>query len=127
MSYLRWVQTLLRAPESRRKQWVREIIDGFKEYRSGKKGSTEKYLSEVLESGAEYELVGFVPKIEYLKVEGPQNELECIWEHPHMNPQLLYKHKTLPILIITGPGLRFNDSVLNEIGMRTDGVRGITG
>lgn len=125
MKYLRWVETLLKAPESRRQQWVKEIIDGFKESRTGKKDPTKKYLSEVLEK--EYELVGVVPGIEYIKMSGPKDELECIWEHPHMNPQLLYKHKELPVFIITGPGLRFNDSMLNEVGMRSDGVRGITG
>jgi len=44
-----------------------------------------------------------------------------------MSPNLLYKHKRLPVFIIAGPGLRFNDSVLNETGIDTRGVRGITG
>jgi len=128
MKYLSWVTTLLKAPESRRKQWVSEILEGFKEYRKkNPKGKTEQYLSDTLEAEKEYELVGFVPKIEYIKVEGRQNELDCIWEHAHMSPQLLYKHKKLPLFIITGPGLRFNDSVLKEVGLRSDGVRGITG
>lgn len=85
------------------------------------------YLSDALESGKDYELVGFIPKIEYIKVEGPKDELGVIWEHPHMSPNLLYKHKHLPVFIVAGPGLRFNDSVLNETGIDTRGVRGITG
>lgn len=125
MKYLRWVETLIKSPESRRKEWVQEILDAIKGERKDKKDSTQKYLSEVLEK--DYYLIGVVPGIEYIKMEGPKEDLECVWEHPHMNPQLLYKHKSLPVFIITGPGLRHDDSVLNEVGMRSDGVRGITG
>lgn len=136
MSYLRWVSTMLKAPEWRRKQWVAEIIEGFREYRPKHMknpndvavvNENREYLSDMLEREKLFELVGFVPKIEYIKVEGREDELGVIWEHPHMNPQLLYKHKELPIFVIAGPGLRLNDSVLNEVGMRSDGVRGITG
>lgn len=125
-AYLRWVATMLRAPVSRRKQWVKEIMDGFRSYRSKKSlDKTVPFLSDMLES--EFDIVGFVPKMEYIKVDGPKSELEVIWEHPHMNPTLLFKHKTLPVFVVTGPGLRWNDSLLNEVGMRTEGVRGITG
>lgn len=127
-SYLRWVSTMLKTSVARRKQWVEEILNGFREYRKSK--NPEKgvvYLSDALESGKDYEIVGFVPKIEYIKVEGPEDELGVIWEHPHMSPNLLYKHRRLPVFIIAGPGLRFNDSVLNEVGIDSRGVRGITG
>ena len=152
MSYLRWVSTMLKAPEWRRKEWVKELINGFREYRIPKDNNpaefkdyskkqyddfdnedyskddkTKKYLSDILEEEKEVYLIGFVPKIEYIKVEGRDDELGVIWEHPHMNPALIYKHRTLPYFIIAGPGLRHDDSVLNEIGMRSQKVRGITG
>lgn len=118
----------MKAPESRRKVWVEEILEGFRSYRQkNPKGDTALYLSDMLQNDKEWTLVGFVPKIEYIKVEGRANELDCIWEHPHMNPQLLYKHVKLPVFIIAGPGLRFNDSVLKEVGLHREGVRGITG
>lgn len=127
MKYLSWVKTMLATPAKERKEWVDEIIRGFHDYRGKSKmeNKTQKYLSDVLES--DYELVGLVPGIEYIKVDGPQDELECVWQHPHMNPQLLLKHKTLPVFIIAGPSLRFNDSVLVETGARSEKVRGITG
>jgi len=127
MKYLGWVGTLLKTPASERREWVKEIIDGFKEYRKGRRNPKQKYLSEVLSDKSQWEEVGFVPGVEYIKIDGAEDELNCIWEHPHMNPQLLLKHKTLPVFVIAGPGLRFNDSVLNEKGIRSEGVRGITG
>lgn len=127
MKYLRWVHTMLKASVERRKQWVDEILNGIRDYRKkgAKADKTIRYLSDVLEK--EYLLVGFVPKIEYIKVEGPPDELGVIWEHAHMNPNLLYKHPKLPVFVIAGPGLRFNDSVLNEVGIDTRPVRGVTG
>lgn len=126
MKYLRWVNTFLATPSEERKSWVEELIQGFRDQRKGKASPTMKYLSDVLSDGKEYDLVGVIPGIEYMKVEGPADELNCIWEHPHMNPQLLYKHKKLPVFIIAGPGLRWNESILNESGISDQPVRGIT-
>jgi len=82
-AYLRWVSTILRASVSRRKQWVEEVLNGFREYRkSSKSFKGAAYLSDALEAGVHYELVGFVPKIEYIKVEGPTDELGVIWNTP---------------------------------------------
>lgn len=131
MKYPRWVKTLLATPASERLGWVEEIINGLKEYRKKHKlTKDEVYLSEFLTkaiNSGEYEIVGFSPGTEYIKVEGPEDELNCVWQHEHMNPGLLLKPKHLPILIIVGPALRKDSSILNETGIRRDGVRGLTG
>lgn len=136
MGYLSWVKTMLRSPASRRAQWKQELIDGLKAYRSPKKNpsSDVKYLSEILEKEKDVEFVGFTPDIEYIKEKmdpeiagDEQSQLECIWKHDHMNPALLYWVPELHIFIIVGPGLRFNDSVLNEVGMSKQKTKGVNG
>jgi len=75
-------------------------------------------------------LVGFVPEITYIKVKGSKEHLETMWEHPFGSPTLLYAHKTLPMLIIAGPDIMFNDSMVKSIksnSSRQGKVLGVTG
>lgn len=130
MKYPRWVKTLLATPEDKRVSWVTEILDGLKEYRTKNPSKGQKFLSDMIEEGiksGELEIVGFSPGTEYIKETGPADELGCIWTHAHMNPGLLLKHRDLPYLITIGPALRKDTSILNEVGMRNEGVRGLTG
>lgn len=106
--YMRWVETMLQVDSAERRHWVNEIIDGFRSLRKGARDKNVRYLSDVLEEENEFQLIGFVPKIEYIKVEGPEEHMNVLWEHQHMNPVLLYKHKTLPVLILAGPGLKWD-------------------
>jgi len=124
--YLRWVSVLLNSSVSTRKKWVEEILNGIKDYRKGK-SADQIYLSDALESEKDFEKIGFALNMEYIKVEGSKEHLGAVWVHPFANPSLLYKHKKLPVLIIAAPGIRLNESILQEVGLNKSGVHGITG
>jgi hypothetical protein len=64
----------------------------------------------------------------YLKVKGTAEELECLWQHPWGTPQLLLKHKRLPVMIVAGPGIRYNKSIVQEMPDNEEvDMTGITG
>lgn len=133
MGYLSWVKTMLASPSWRRTDWRKELIEALKTYRKPRKTPQTKFISEILESG-EAEFVGFTPMVQYIKeVPDPeipgdeQAQLGCIWDHPHANPAMLFWIKDLGVFITVGPGLRFNHSILNEVGMTHVKSKGING
>ncbi len=120
--YLSWVMTMLETPSSRRREWVKTIIEGIRSYRkdkapvSAQDAATTKYLSDALLDESTWELVGFVPNISYVRVDAPDADmLKYIWVHPWGTPPLLFKHKRLPLTVIAGPGIRWNDTILREL------------
>lgn len=102
--YMTWVPVMLKSTVARRKEWIDSIMEAFRSMRPAKSDESVRYLSDVLSEGKEFHLVGFVPKIEYIKADGPEKHLGVIFEHQHMNPALLYKHNELPVFILTSPG-----------------------
>jgi hypothetical protein len=130
--YLSWVHTIIHTDEETRWGWVELIMRGFRSYRNGKQGKyvrDKEYLSDALSDPSRFQLVGFAPNIQYVKVEGTEDQLKGVYIHPFGTPQLLYKHRDLPMLIIAGPGIRLDDSILKETG-DVDGdipLIGITG
>jgi len=65
-----------------------------------------------------------------VRADHPNDEmLKYVFVHPYGTPPLIYKHKSLPVLITVGPGLRWNESILREIddNSYTDDVEGVTG
>lgn len=80
-------------------------------------------------NSSEYQLIGICPNIMYIKASGNEDELKAIWVHPFGTPVLLYKHKKTCALVIAGPGIRFNDSVVREIDVNRyrEEILGITG
>ncbi len=125
-TYLGWLPTLLRSSSERRQDWVKKILDGLKSYREGKAKSAT-YLSDVIQDKSEFELIGFAVNACYAKVDGPKEMLDAFWVHPWGTPALMYKHKRLPMIVMVGPGIRFNESILQEVGMDDMKVMGITG
>lgn len=107
--YMSWVPTMLNSSKERRQEWIESIIDAFKSLGPKKRDASVRYLSDVLSENKEFKFIGFVPKIEYIKADGPKNHMNVIFEHQHMNPTLLYKHKDLPVLIIAGPGIEWDE------------------
>lgn len=129
--YLSWVETILKLPQEARLKMVDAVISSIASYREKIGGKTEeqKYLSEILKNQEDVELIGFSVNAMYVKAESEfQDELEAIFVHPWGTPVLAYKHKRLPIVFLVGPGVRFNESVLDEVkGNPRVKVRGITG
>jgi len=129
--HLKWVRTMLATPVKRRKEWVKTIIDGIRSYRSDdaatKKGAV--FLSDMIEDESVWEIVGFAVNQQYVRVDGDKELLDCVFVHPWGTPNLLLKHKKLPIVITVGPGIRWNESVLQEVkeNQYNDDVVGFTG
>lgn len=122
---------MIHTDEETRWGWVEIIMQGFHSYRAknGKTDKEQEYLSDALSDPKRFKLIGFVPNVQYVKVEGTKDQLKAVYVHPFGTPQLLYKHQDLPMLIIAGPGIRLDDTILKETG-DVDGdipLIGITG
>jgi hypothetical protein len=128
---LGWVDTFVRLPPSKRKEWVKRILEEIRSYRKrGNPTKETKYLSDLLSDRSKFDLIGFSYNVNYIKVDADDDEsLMARWVHPWGSPKLLFKHKKLPILIIAGADIRFNDAITNELrdNPRLDDVAGITG
>jgi len=97
-------------------------------YELKSKNVEAEWLAKWLKSN-EVNFVGFAPSITYIKESGSDDELKYDWEHPFGNPALLYGHKKLPILIIAGPDIMVDDSILsripaNEVKAKSLGIHG---
>lgn len=86
-------------------------------------------LARDLKNEKNFECIGFIPNVTYIKHNGTKEQLEADWVHPFGSPTLLYAHKTLPMLIIAGPDIMYNDSMIRAIKENQYGesVAGITG
>lgn len=151
-----WASTILNASARARTEIKNSVLEGVKYFRASFKKSGENTLKdptldELLQGPDKYtpaklnkeaeqlykdlknqkgvQFVGFVPEINYMKENGPQNHLDAIWNHPFGSPALLYAHKELPILIIAGPDIMFNDSIVKSIKSNkwSGSVYGVTG
>lgn len=140
---LSWVDTVLDAAPAARRKLKEAVIEGIKLFNANWRKKNEEFelvgtspearaLYKTITSG-EVEFIGFAPNIHYIKESGKDDELSAIWQHAFGVPALLFKHKKLPMLLIVGPEIRFNRSVLTEIdankhlGLTYEGIRGITG
>lgn len=127
--HLAWAKTMLSASKETRKKWVKTIIDGIKSYRGKKSSEDSVWLSDMIQNKDEWELIGFAINQQYIRATGDAELLDAIWVHPWGTPNLLYKHKKLPVIITVGAGIRWNDSILGEIEKNEydDSVAGFTG
>ena len=128
---LSWVKELMESRASRRHEWVKTILRGIERYNS-KTGETTRDGMEFaanLQDRSQFELIGICPNIMYIKAEGQPEDLKAIWVHAWGTPVLLYKHKKTCALVIAGPGIRLNDSVVREISYNQykEKILGITG
>ncbi|MEO5348871.1 MAG: hypothetical protein H7836_04420 [Magnetococcus sp. YQC-3] len=115
--YLSWVRTMVLAPREKRWEWVRLIFEGMKSYRPKNSSAKESiFLSDALQDKDTWELVGFSTNLQYVRVDHAEDEmLEAVFVHPWGTPPLLLKHKRLPMFVIAGPGIRWNDTILREL------------
>ena len=128
---LAWVSTFTQLPVSRRKEWVKIILDEIRSYRKDKRPNPEaQYLSDLLSDKSKFELIGISYNMSYIRVDDDDEaNLRARFIHPWGGPKLLFKHKKLPILITAGADIRVNDAVTNEVkgNSQVRGIIGITG
>lgn len=77
--------------------------------------SVGERLYQKLKDSDEYLCRGVVPSVEYAKLSGSKEELAARWVHPFSVPTLLFKHKSEPILILVNPGIRLDESFIQEM------------
>lgn len=120
--FLTWVKQLLGLKESDRSRLASEVFRGIGEFSHLGEGnqdtSTGKELQKELKKN--FTVVGFAPNVSYIREKGSKEDLEALWVHPFATPALLLAHKKLPILVIASGGLRFNETVLNEMKTNID-------
>lgn len=127
---LAWVETMLGTPEATRLKWVATILRGIETNAAAHvfpdaqgKGSA-KALKESKESlkalvkmikSEEFEIMGFAPNVQYLRVKGPKSYLDSWWVHPFSSPTLVVKHRFLPAILLVGPSLQKDRSSIYEV------------
>lgn len=137
---LMWLDTLLASNKAERRDFLNSLLEGIKNY--GAKIVRPKIaapphnqfpelidtnweikeedpdavaLSNDLKSEKKWSFIGFAPNTMYVKATGTEEELQSVWVHPYAVPALVYKHKSLPLIIYASPTIEFNKSVLEEI------------
>lgn len=132
--YADWIYTMIQNPIERRKAWVKDILTNMKNGVGLKKKNPKELenLTDVLLDKSKFDLVGFSANLHYVKhalrKDDVEEDLHSVFVHPWATPKLLFKHKTLPVVIIVGEDLRLDDNVLNEVAKNTkQEVRGFTG
>jgi hypothetical protein len=133
----KWVKMMCELPEEKRQEWVNRIFEGLESQAAKENPKTSKelsYLTDILKDGRKFNLIGFSTNASYIKDKKRKNDpgvLNSIYVHAWGSPKLLFEHKKLPILIIIGPDLRVDESVLDEGSNRYKNKRydvtGITG
>lgn len=127
---LSWVPTMLMAPAKKRKSLVKMILNNIRKAFNplAHKGETDEFV-DFLE-GSDVEIIGIAPNIQYLRIDGSDQFLKAWWVHPNQ-PTLIAKHKRLPFVILAGPSLRYNESVIKEVnpekGVEDESLIGFTG
>ena len=126
--YAQWVYTMIKTAPAKRKEWIKIIFDNLK----SKKTKEFENLVEMLQDRSNFDLIGFAPNLHYIKHDkrrgDTEEDLGCVFVHAWATPKLLFTHKRLPVIIIVGDDMRYDDSVLNEQEKNpTVPVRGFTG
>jgi hypothetical protein len=112
---LSWAKTMKASSPERRKEWIGTIWDSFKSYRD-KSSSKENYLSDALQDKSTWDIKGFSVNLQYVRLEHEEDSmLRFVFVHPWGTPALILEHTRLPMIVIAGAGIRWNDTILREI------------
>ena len=138
-----WVKILTKASPAQRSAIKNKVIESVEYFKAKwrqtednpprwdlvKKSKKSEQLSKFLRSNSKLKFEGFIPNIVYLKEYGNSDQLESDWVHAFSSPTLLYSHKALPLFIIAGPDIMFNDSIIRAISENKykEPVFGVTG
>lgn len=142
---LSWVETMLVTPQKGRIEWVETLLSGIQsnaaslvfpdhQGKDAKKAletakKETRNLVKMLKSD-EFEIMGFAPNVQYLRVRGAKPFLESWWIHPFSSPTLVAKHRFLPVIMLVGPSLQKDRSTIYEVDggrIMSNPVEGYTG
>lgn len=121
--FLNWCLIFLKSDKSSRVKMREILLKGISEY-----NEEAKQYAEWLSNTKNCQFVGFGVNIQYIKESGTKDEMKALWVHPFGGPVLVYKHKRLPMLIMTSPSLEYNDSHIKKAKLNnyTQNIEGIT-
>jgi hypothetical protein len=111
---LSWANQMLNIPSSKRKKIKKIILEACKIFRKGQRSVEGDQLYQLLK-GNEVELIGYVPNVSYIKIEGSSEQLKSFWVHPFSIPTLAFKSKKYPMVMLVNPSITFNDSILKSL------------
>jgi len=115
MNILTWNMTLLKFTESERKKMINLVYDSILKFENGTE-ATQEGIDAVSFLKDDCHLVGISPSITYIMHrERGEGSLECFWEHPFSIPTLAFKHKKLPLIILSNGNIEFDESKLIKI------------
>lgn len=125
---LGYVDRLSRMSTPAKKELLEKTFEALESYRDKKEAAAsikkmkdpnaEKvWLSDVLRSGKEFKLNGFSVNYPYINLDKKYGDTKPFWVHPWGPGQLLYSHRTSPIIIIAGPYQREDENILGERNM----------
>jgi hypothetical protein len=115
MNLLTWNMTLLKFSEKEREKMIDLVYDSILKFENGVE-ATQDGIDAVGFLKEECKLVGFAPSINYIMhKERGEGSLECFWEHPFSIPTLAFKHKKLPLVILSNGNIEFDKSKLIQI------------
>lgn len=140
---LSWVYTMLETPKKERQAWVKRIFSGllknaasFVDKRKTKSLAAdakkiEKELERLVELIKEdCDIVGLIPNLQYIRVDGDSELLKPWWVHPFSSPTIVAKHKVLPFMIIVGPSIQKDKATIYTVEgseVVQNSITGITG
>lgn len=114
---LKWFDLYLKCSSDQRKKIRKSVIRAVENYSDKGEGNSDtkagKKLSKSLKE--DFTFVGISPNIMYAKESGSAKDLKATWVHPWATPTLAFKHKKLPAIILVNPGIRYNESFLQEM------------
>lgn len=129
-SALTWCYQLVKSTRGHRQKAKRLALNAIKHFKKGEASKEGDELAKELKEN--YEFIGFIPSVSYVKEKGTKKDLQAIWVHPFSTPTLLYKHKKLPVLVVVNGNIDFNDTRIRKIDKNADldgleNILGITG
>jgi len=95
-------------------QLVKLIIEGI---RAQRKGSSQAWLSDLIEGGKEFEVLGFAGNAPYINVDKAFGDTKPVWVHPWGIPALWLRHKQFPGMMMASPTIRLNENIRGERNM----------
>jgi hypothetical protein len=130
---LGWVDTMLETPQKERVEWVNTILNGIRSNTASyvypmnqstlphRENSIVKATTKELENlvdyikSSDFEIMGFAPNINYIRVKGSPEYLNAWWVHPFSSPALVVKHKKLPVIMLVGASIQKDRSTIYEV------------
>jgi hypothetical protein len=111
---LSWTRVVSAMKSAEKQKLAQLTIDGI---RAQKSGEYPVWLSDMIEAGKEFEIVGFAGNAPYINVDKTFGDTKPVWVHPWGIPALLLRHRQFPAMMIVSPTIRLNENIRGERNM----------